>query len=116
MGNVFFNLSRVIPYMGRMVIKRAWGLTFLVILNGFFLTDARSEPLLPLAQTDTGVVRAMIERLVPTKAAFFKLERLVTDERKDSFSIQSQGREILIKGTNGLSDELHQYLPFSGKP
>ncbi len=103
MGNVVSNFVMSNPLVGSSAGKRARGLLFLVILNGFFLSDVRSESRLPLTQTDTGVVRAMIERLVPAKAVFFKLERLVTGRSIDSFSVESQGRLILIKGTSALS-------------
>jgi len=48
-------------------------------------------------------VLAMIERLMPGKSAFFKLEELPGRGRRDSFFLESLGDRILIKGTNALS-------------
>jgi len=72
----------------------------ILLLNIFNPPVAKSNP---KDKSDRQEVLAMIERLMPGKSAFFKLEELPRNGGKDSFFLESQGDKIIIKGTNALS-------------
>ena len=71
-----------------------------MLLNIYNPSDAKSNP---KDRSGRQEVLAMIERLMPGKSAFFKLEELPRSGGRDSFFIESKGDRILIKGTNTLS-------------
>ena len=57
---------------------------------------------------------ALIKRVVPEKAALFKVETIQTKEGKDFFDIESKNNKIILRGNNGVSvaSALYHYLKY----
>ena len=83
--------------------KGALKFFFLFILCVFAFFYAECMPTQYQDKPDTVEVHSMIERLLPGKSAAFKLEIIPSKIEKDSFFLESQGGNILIKGTSALA-------------
>ena len=46
---------------------------------------------------------ALIKRVIPEKAASFKVETIQAEDGKDRFEIESKGSKIILRGNNGVS-------------
>jgi alpha-N-acetylglucosaminidase len=64
------------------------------------------------AQLDTKASYALIQRIVPAKAARFVVEPLAAQNDKDVFEIESRAGKIVLRGSNGVSvaSALYHYL------
>ncbi|MFT4156258.1 alpha-N-acetylglucosaminidase [Parafilimonas sp.] len=65
-----------------------------------------------LSQVSQTAIRGLLQRTVPSKAAFFSVEEIAPENGKDVFELESRGNKIILRGSNGVSvaSALNYYL------
>ena len=76
--------------------------------KGVAANDARNAPAM------LNAARALLERVVPASASRFSLEVIAAEDGCDVFEIESRGKEIVLRGNNGVSiaSALSHYLKY----
>lgn len=78
----------------------------------FIISIAILLPLSAIAQLNRAASEALIRRVVPHHARYFKVEPLTSDTTADVFEIESKGSKIILRGNNGVSvaSALYYYI------